>query len=95
MLTQEYDMYEFDFANTINYAELAEVMAPRPFMVEGGHDDPVGVDEWVSFEYARVRKFYDKMHLSDRTEIEFFTGPHEIHGKKTFEFLKKHLRWTG
>jgi hypothetical protein len=40
-----------------------------------------------------VREFYDKMNIGDRTEIEFFNGPHEIHGKGTFEFLKKHLRW--
>ncbi len=95
MLTKEYDMYEFNFANTVNYAELAELMAPRPFMVERGHDDPVSVDERVAFEYARVRKFYDELNLGELTEIEFFNGPHEIHGKGTFEFLKKHLNWTG
>lgn len=95
MLTKEYDMYEFNFASTVNYAQLAELMAPRPFMVERGHDDPVSVDEWVAFEYAQVREFYDKLRLGDGTEIEFFTGPHEIHGKGTFEFLKKHLHWEG
>jgi dienelactone hydrolase len=95
LLTKEYDMYEFNFANTVNYAELADLMVPRPFMVERGHDDPVSVDEEVAFEYARVREFYDKMGLGRNTEIEFFTGPHEIHGKGTFEFLKKHLRWNG
>lgn len=93
LLTKEYDMYEFNFANTVNYAELAELMAPRPFMVERGHDDPVGVDEWVAFEYARVREFYDKMGIGDRTEIEFFNGPHEVHRKGTFRFLKQHLHW--
>jgi dienelactone hydrolase len=95
LLTKEYDMYDFNFANTVNYAELAELMAPRPFMVERGHDDPVGVDEQVSFEYARVREFYDKLSLGAETEIEFFSGPHEIHGQGTFRFLKKHLNWAG
>jgi hypothetical protein len=33
-----------------------------------------------------------KMGLADRTEIEFFDGPHSIHGKGTFEFLRKHLK---
>src|SRR5579863_6332211 len=93
LLTKEYDMYEFDFANTVNYAELAELMAPRPFMVERGHDDPVGLDEWVAFEYAKVREFYDKMGIGDQTEIEFFSGPHEVHRKGTFRFLKQHLQW--
>lgn len=95
MLTKEYDMYEFNFADTTNYAELAELMVPRPFMVERGHDDPVSIDEEVAFEYARVREFYDKLNLGGDTEIEFFNGPHEIHGKGTFRFLKKHLRWEG
>jgi dienelactone hydrolase len=93
LLTKEYDMYEFNFANTVNYADLGKLMAPRPFMVERGHDDPVGIDEWVSFEYAKVRKFYDKLNIGDRTEIEFFNGPHEIHGDGTFRFLKQHLHW--
>lgn len=95
MLTEEYDMYEFDFASTFNYAELAELMAPRPFMVERGHNDPVSIDEEVAFEYARVRRFYDKLNLGGQTEIEFFNGPHEIHGQGTFRFLKKQLRWPG
>jgi hypothetical protein len=95
LLTKEYDMYEFNLANVVNYSDLADLMAPRPFMVERGHDDPVSVDEEVAFEYAKVRKFYDKMNIGDVTAIEFFNGPHEIHGKGTFEFLKKHLRWPG
>jgi dienelactone hydrolase len=95
LLTKEYDMYEFNFANIVNYAELAELMAPRPFMVERGHDDPVGLDEWVAFEYARVRELYAKMGIADQTEIEFFSGPHEVHGKGTFRFLKRHLQWPG
>ncbi len=93
LLTKEYDMYEFNLANIANYSDLANLMAPRPFMVERGHDDPVSVDGEVALEYANVREFYDKMNIGDRTEIEFFNGPHEIHGKGTFEFLKKHLRW--
>jgi len=93
LLTREYDMYEFNFANVVNYGELANLMAPRPFMVERGHDDGVGMDEWISYEYAKVRRFYDKMGIPDRTSIEYFNGPHEIHGVGTFEFLRRHLRW--
>lgn len=93
MLTPEYDMLEFNFANLVNYSDLAALMAPRPFMVERGHLDPVAPDEWVAYEYAKVRRFYDvKMNIPDATAIEFFTGPHTIHGKGTFEFLRHHLR---
>ena len=34
-------------------------------MVERGHDDGVGMDESNSFEYAKVRRFYDKMGIPD------------------------------
>ena len=94
MVTQEYDMIEFNLANITNYAELAMLMAPRPFMVERGHADGVAPDEWVAYEYAKVRRFYaTRMKLPERTEIEFFDGPHTINGKGTFEFLRRHLRW--
>jgi hypothetical protein len=92
LLWGEYDMYEFNFANVVNYGELANLMAPRPFMVERGHDDGVGMDEWISFEYAKVRRFYDKMGFQNNTTMEFFNGPHTIHGAGTFEFLRQHLK---
>ena len=92
MCTGEYEMFEFDLGNTFNYAEMAALIAPRPFMVERGHDDGVGTDEMVAYEYAKVRYLYaNRLKIPDRTEIEFFAGAHEIHGKGTFEFLKKHL----
>jgi hypothetical protein len=93
MFTGEYDMYEFDLGNTFNYAEMAALIAPRPFMVERGHSDGVGLDEYVAFEYAKVRRFYAQMGIGDRTEIEFFVGGHVIHGQRTFAFLHRHLNW--
>ena len=48
MFTGEYEMPEFNLGNTFNYAEMAALIAPRPFMVERGHDDGVGIDEWVA-----------------------------------------------
>ena len=52
-----------------------------------------GIDEWVSYEYAKVRRLYDKLGIGDRTQIEYFDGPHTINGKGTFEFLHKWLDW--
>ena len=37
MATGEYEMFEFDLGNRFNYAEMAALIAPRPFMVERGH----------------------------------------------------------
>ena len=92
MFTGEYEMPEFDLGNTFNYAELTRLMVPRPFMVERGHRDGVAPDEWVAYEYAKVRRLYTTLGIGDRTAIEFFNGPHEINGVGTFEFLEKHLK---
>ncbi|XZE56775.1 dienelactone hydrolase family protein [Planctomycetaceae bacterium SH139] len=92
--TGEYEIFEFDLGSTFNYAEMATLIAPRPFMVERGHNDGVGWDEWVAHEYAKVRHLYaSKLGIPERTEIEFFRGPHTINGEGTFAFLSKHLNW--
>ena len=92
--TGEYEIFEFDLGSTFNYAEMATLIAPRPFMVERGHFDGVAADEWVGYEFAKVRHLYQaKLGIGDRCEIEWFVGPHKINGKGTFEFLHKHLEW--
>jgi dienelactone hydrolase len=92
VFTGEYDMPEWDLGHTFNYAEMAALIAPRPFMVERGYFDGVGKDEWVSYEYAKVQRYYDLQGLDTLIAIEHFTGPHSINGKGTFEFLDKHLK---
>lgn len=89
--TGEYEISEWALGRSFNYAEMAALIAPRPFMVERGHHDGVGTDEWVSYEYAKVRRLYAKLGISERTEIEFFDAGHTIHGVGTFEFLRKNL----
>lgn len=91
--TGEYEIFEFNLGHTFNYAEMAALICPRPFMVERGHDDGVAPDTQVAYEYAKVRLRYDKLGIGDRTEIEFFNGPHKIHGVGTFRFLHRHLDW--
>lgn len=92
MFVGAYEIFEFNLGNTLNYAEMAGLIAPRPFMVERGHWDGVARDEWVAYEYAKVRRLYDRLGIGDRTTIEFFNGPHEIHGVGTLQFLNRYLR---
>jgi dienelactone hydrolase len=92
MWTREYEMYEFDLGHTFNYAEMAYLIAPRPFMVERGHDDGVGTDEMVAYEYAKVRYLYaNRLKIPGRTTIEFSPGGHEVFLKGTLSFLEEHL----
>jgi hypothetical protein len=93
MFTGEYEMPEFNLGQTFSYAEMAALIAPRPFMVERGHSDGVAPDEWVAHEFSKVRRLYDQLGIPDRAAIEYFDGPHMIHGVGTFEFLHQHLNW--
>lgn len=93
VFTGEYEIFEWNMGHFANYAELSYLMTPRPFMVERGHDDGVAPDEWVAWEFAKVKRHYDKLGIGDRTEIEFFNGPHKINGVQTYEFLHRHLNW--
>ena len=92
--TGEYEIFEFDLGSTFNYAEMAALICPRPLMVERGHFDGVAPDEAVAYEFAKVRHLYQaQLGIGDRCELEWFVGPHTIHGRGTFEFLHTHLEW--
>lgn len=90
--THEYEIWEWNLGRTFNYAEMAALIAPRPFMVERGHNDGVGIDEWVNYEYAKVRRLYNRLRIDERTTMEHFDGPHTVHGVGTFEFLDRWLK---
>ena len=91
--TPEYEIFEWNMGHVANYGELSSLMAPRPFMVERGHFDGVAPDEWVGWEFAKVRRHYDLLGIGGQTEIEWFTGPHTINGVGTYDFLHRHLNW--
>ncbi len=91
MFAGEYEMPEWDLGHTFSHAEMAALIAPRPFMVERGHFDLVGTDEWVSYEFAKVRRHYDLIGLPENCRIEYFNAGHMINGVGTFQFLDQHL----
>ncbi|MBI1900253.1 MAG: hypothetical protein HYS13_03945 [Planctomycetia bacterium] len=91
--TIEYEIFEFNLGHTFNYFEMAGLIAPRPFMVERGHKDGVAPDTQVAYEYAKIRRLYADLGIPERTTIEFFNGPHTIHGVGTFDFLHEKLNW--
>ena len=93
MFTREYEHFTFNLGSTFNHAEHAYLIAPRPFMVERGHRDGVAPDEWVAYEFAKVRRKYSELKVPGRAEIEFFDGGHVINGQASFRFLHRHLNW--
>jgi dienelactone hydrolase len=90
---EEYEMVEWDLGHSFNYAEMTYLIAPRPFMVERGRSDGVGIDPWIAYEFDRARRVYDSLGISENCIIEYFDGPHTINGVGTFEFLQQELGW--
>ena len=60
--------------------------------IERGHRDGVGIDEWVAYEYGKVKRYCDENGWSDRTGIAWFNGPPRIDGAVAIPFLRK---WLG
>jgi hypothetical protein len=61
-------------------------------MVERGHYDNVATDEWVGYEFEKVRRHYDALGLPQSARIEYFPGPHTINGVGTFEFIDRLMK---
>jgi cephalosporin-C deacetylase-like acetyl esterase len=93
LFTSEYENPEWNLAHVANYAELAMLMSPRPFMVEAGYRDGGQPTELVAAEFSKVRRHYDQLRIGNLAKLEFFDGPHTIHGQETFRFLKRELDW--
>jgi dienelactone hydrolase len=91
MYSIEWEMPYFNMGNTFDYAEMAYLIFPRPFMAERGHHDQVSRDRLVAYEYAKVLWLYSQFGLAGRTQMEYFNGGHTINGQGTFEFLARHL----
>jgi hypothetical protein len=51
-------------------------------------------DDLDFLEFANTRYLYEwRLGLKNQCEIEWFNGPHTIHGQGTFAFLRTHLNW--
>jgi dienelactone hydrolase len=95
LFTDEYEQFQFNMANTFSDAELAALIAPRPFMVEHGNLDPTSTDAMVASEYAKVTELYTRLGEPAQTAIDYFNGGHEVYGVQTFAFLDDNLDWPG
>lgn len=91
----EYEIFEFDLGRTFNYADLAALICPRPFMVEDFHGDGM-MAERTRGEYARVRLLYENLGIADRVRFTYYPAflPSLPYAEReTFEFLSQQLKW--
>lgn len=91
MFTKEYEAFDWNLGPRFGHAEMSALIAPRPFLVERGHADGVGIDEWVAYEFAKTKRYYAQAGVENLAEITYFDGPHRIHGEYAYGFLRKHL----
>ncbi|MDR1746014.1 MAG: acetylxylan esterase [Tannerella sp.] len=93
MFNMFYEMYDFDLANTFDYSDIVRLIAPRPFMVERGHFDTVTRDEYISFEFGKVRFYYDTaLKMPDRADMVFMNDGHFPYVEPILPFLDKWLK---
>ncbi len=94
LFTNEYEIYEWNMANVASHAELAALglrlhTRPIPFLVERGHQDPVGTDEWVEYEFLRLATYAPQPGL---VALAFFDGVHRTDGAAAIPFLKQAVK---
>lgn len=91
----EYEIFEFNLGNTYNHGDMAKLIAPRPFLVERGHQDSVAQSETVGYEFAKVRFFYDHcLKMSEKTEILWFDGGHTTYVRESLPYIAKFFEYA-
>jgi hypothetical protein len=91
----EYEIFEFDLGNTFNYAEMAALICPRPFMAEQFHEKDAFAKRSLA-EFSKIQSLYDGLRLTDRAAITYYPSyqpPSPYQHRKTFDFLHTHLQW--
>ncbi|MBP88266.1 MAG: hypothetical protein CMJ64_16370 [Planctomycetaceae bacterium] len=91
----EYEIFEFDLGSKFNYAEMAALICPRPFMVERFHHDGLFADKTCA-EFAKVRLLYENLDVGRRTAMTYYGSyPNNTPytDRETFDFLHEHLSW--
>jgi dienelactone hydrolase len=71
--------------------DLAALIAPRPFFVEGGTQDTIFPIHALEHAITHASKIYKGFAAAEKFDHEIFEGGHVFHGKKAFAFLQKML----
>ena len=91
-LTHRSEFYPRNLLQQFGDAELAWMIAPRPFLVENGDQDTaVHIDD-ARAEFERVKMVYKRLGLDGRAVFAGFHGEHRIDGVESYPFVEKWLR---
>jgi dienelactone hydrolase len=93
MYNGEYEIQDWDLGHTFNTAEMAALIAPRPFMAQRGSFDPIATDDMVGSEFARLRRHYALSGLPDSwVQLTYFVGQHVTEPVSALHFIEAHLK---
>lgn len=76
-----------------DFCDLIGLLAPRPLLVEAGIKDPIFPIESVRSCFMRTQEVYKVFNCDFKTilNLDEFQGHHEISGRKSYDFLIRHL----
>ena len=93
MYNAEYEIQDWDLGHTFNTAEMAALIAPRPFMAQRGSFDPIANDEMVGAEFARLKRHYVLSGLPESSvKLTYFVGSHSTEATSALRFIEDHLK---
>ncbi|HHU60903.1 MAG TPA: acetylxylan esterase [Natronincola sp.] len=76
-----------------DFQDLIGLLAPRPLLVEAGHEDPIFPIDSVRSAFLRTQEIYEVFgcDLKSTLHLDEFPGKHEISGRISYDFLIQHL----
>ena len=79
---------------TVDMGDIGALIAPRPFVIESGTEDPLngqrGIDN-VLEQVNTVKKAYELFHGEHFLIHDVFHGKHQWHGEQVYAFAKRML----
>lgn len=76
-------------------ADLASLVAPRPFMVQHGRADQIGWWPQVVEEFERAKSHWERLGHPDRVTMQMHEGGHEVVGAGLVDWLSRHFPVQG
>jgi dienelactone hydrolase len=72
-------------------ADIAGLIAPRPFFAESGTQDGIFPVAATRRAFDRLADIYRMFGAEDRVGLHVFRGVHQFNGKRGWKFVKQHL----
>ena len=72
-------------------ADVAGVIAPRPFFAESGTKDTIFPVAATRRAFERLREIYRVFGVEHRLGLHVFRGEHQFNGRRGWAFARKHL----